>query len=356
MSSERSGATRLRLAVDATNLAHDRRGMGRIARGVVRAALARPDVDLTLLIDRQADAGAAVLEFPGAGVGGSASARRKRRYDAVWFPFNGMRFACDAPALVTMHDAFAFTEPHAEPIARWREQAPIRRAARRAARIVTDSEWSRGELARELRLNAGAIAVVRPNPDPFWFPASNDVLPEPLASARIVLLVGAREPRKNARTALEAAARALRAPGELLVIVGELSAADRAFARKRRVPAGEIAAGDLLLRALYRKAALVLVPSLAEGFGLVAIEAMACGAAVIASDASALPEATGGAALLLDPRGTESWARAIRALLDDPAARAALRARGTARFAFADRSAAARATLELLAEVAGRGA
>jgi len=356
MSSEGGGAARLRLAVDAANLAQDRRGMGRIARGVVRAALARPDVDLTLLIDREADAGAAAREFPGAGVGGSAGARRKRRYDAVWFPFNGMRFPCDAPAVVTMHDAFAFTEPHVEPVARWREQSPIRRAARLAARIVTDSEWSRGELARELRLDPAAIAVVRPAPDPFWFPASGDQLPEPLAGARIVLLVGVREPRKNARTALEAAARALRAPGELLVIAGELSAADRAFARKRRVPAGEIAAGDLLLRALYRKAALVLVPSLAEGFGLVAIEAMACGAAVIASDASALPEATGGAALLLDPRDAEGWARAIRTLLDDPAALAALRARGTARFAFADRSAAARATLELLAEVAGRGA
>jgi glycosyltransferase involved in cell wall biosynthesis len=346
----------LRIAVDATNLAHDRRGMGRIARGVVRAALGRSDVDLTLLIDRERDAAAVAAEFPGAAVGATSGARRKRRFDAVWFPFNGMRFPCDAPALVTMHDAFAFTEPHAEPVARWREQAPIRRAARLAARIVTDSAWSRAELARELHLDPAEIAVVRPSPDPYWFPAAGDQLPEPLASARFVLLVGAREARKNARLALDAAARALRAPGELLVIVGELSAADRAFARKRRVPAGEIAAGDLLLRALYRKAAVVLVPSLAEGFGLVAIEAMACGAAVIASDATALPEATGGAALLLDPRDADQWARAIRTVLDDPAAGAALRARGTARFAFADRSASARATLALLAEVAGRGA
>jgi glycosyltransferase involved in cell wall biosynthesis len=356
MSSERSGTNRFRLAVDATNLARDRRGMGRIARGVVRAALARPDVDLTLLIDRRADADAARAEFPGAGVNACASARRRRRYDAVWYPFNGMRFPSDAPALVTMHDAFAFTEPHAEPVARWREQAPIRRAARHAARIVTDSEWSRVELARELHLDAASIAVVRPSPDPFWFPATGDVLPPPLTGARVVLLVGAREPRKNARTALEAAARALRGPGEVLAIVGELSAADRAFARKRRVPAGEIAAGDLLLRALYRQAALVLVPSLAEGFGLVAIEAMACGAAVVASSAAALPEATGGAALLLDPRDPSRWAAAIRTLLDDPAELSALRARGTARFAFADRATSARATLELLAGVARRGA
>jgi glycosyltransferase involved in cell wall biosynthesis len=354
MSSE--GAGRFRLAVDATNLARDRRGMGRIARGVVRAALARPDIDLTLLIDRRADADAARAEFPGAGVNACASARRRRRYDAVWFPFNGMRFPSDAPALVTMHDAFAFTEPHAEPVARWREQAPIRRAARYAARVVTDSQWSRGELARELRLDAASIAVVHPSPDPFWFPATGDVLPDPLAGARIVLLVGAGEPRKNARTVLEAAARALRAPDEVLAIVGRLSDADRAFARRRRVRAGEIAAGDGLLRALYRQAAIVLVPSLAEGFGLVAVEAMACGAAVIASAASALPEATDGAALLIDPRDAERWAAAIRNVLDDPAELALWRARGTARFAFADRSASARATLALLAQVAARGA
>ncbi len=356
MPRERAGARGLRLAVDATNLARDRRGMGRIARGVLRAALAERGVGLTLLVDRRADAQAVRTEFPGAAVRPTGSARRENRYDVVWFPFNGMRFASAAPAVVTMHDAFAFTEPHRERVARWREQAPIRRAARRATRIVTDSEWSRGEIARELGLPAGSIAVIGPSPDSFWFPAAGDRLPPPLEAARFVLLVGAGEARKNARLALEAAALALRPPGEVLAIVGKLSEPERDFARRLRVPAGEIAAGDRLLRALYRRAELVLVPSLAEGFGLVAIEAMACGAAVVASDTSALPEATGGAALLLDPCEPVRWATAVRALLDDPAELAALRARAAARFASADRSASSRATLELLRDVARHGA
>jgi glycosyltransferase involved in cell wall biosynthesis len=345
-------ATRVRIAVDAANLARDRRGMGRIARGVIRAALAETSVELTLLIERRADADSARAEFPAARVAPPASARRRGRYDVVWYPFNGMRFPSVAPTLVTMHDAFAFTEAHPEWIARRREQAPIRRAARCATRILTDSEWSRAELARELGLDAGKIHVIHPSPDPFWFPAPGGELPVPLSGARIVLLVGARERRKNARLALEAAALALHAPAELLVVAGELSKRDRAFARKRRIPAGEIAAGDETLRTLYRKAALVLVPSFAEGFGLVAVEAMACGAAVVAGDASALPEATGGAALLLSPQEPRAWAAAIRRLLDDPAELTALRARGAARFAYADRAASAAATLALLAEVA----
>ncbi len=346
----------MRLAIDAANLSRDRRGMGRIARGIIRAALAQSGLDLTLLIDREADATAVLAEFPGATVRSSASARRRGTYDVVWYPFNGMRFTSAAPAVVTIHDVFAFTEPHREAIARGREQGPIRRAARNASRIVTDSAWSRTEIAREFRLARQRIHVIEPSPDSYWFPSRDDVLPAPLAGRRIVLIVGVREPRKNARLALVAAGRALKAPGELLAVVGDLSKKDRAFARAHRVPAGEIAASDLLLRALYRNAALVLVPSLAEGFGLVAVEAMACGAAVLAANATALPEATDGAALLLDPRDPAAWAENIRRLLDDPAELAALRARAVARFAYADRGASARATLELLTTVARDGA
>jgi glycosyltransferase involved in cell wall biosynthesis len=197
---------------------------------------------------------------------------------------------------------------------------------------------------------------VRPEPDRFWFPALNDPLPEPLAGTRVVLVVGAHEPRKNVRLVLAACARALRGPREVLVIVGRLEKRDRAYARELRVRVGEIDASDAMLRALYRNAALVLVPSLAEGFGLVAIEAMACAAPVVASDTSAIPEATCGAALLLDPRDPALWAGAIRGLLDDESRASAMRARGAARFAFADRAKPAREMLTLLRELGRSGA
>jgi glycosyltransferase involved in cell wall biosynthesis len=200
-----------------------------------------------------------------------------------------------APSLVTVHDVFAFTQPHPERVARWREQRPIRRVAESAARIVTGSRWSRDPRScASCGVPAERIDVVNPSPDPFWFPALGDVLPAALAGRRFALLVGVRERRKNARVALEACARALRGPDEVLVVAANSSRATAPSRERSQLRCGEVAASDALLRALYRNASAVLVPSLAEGFGLVPIEAMACGAPSIASNATALPEATGG--------------------------------------------------------------
>jgi len=316
--------------------------MGRVVRGMLRAALDDPSFAVTLLVERGSEERALRQEFPAARIARASEARLKNRYDVMWYPFNGMRYGAAAPAAVTMHDAFAFTEPHRERFARRREQEPVRRA--------------RAEIARALQVEDTRISVVRPEPDRFWFPALNDPLPEPLAGTRVVLVVGAHEPRKNVRLVLAACARALRGPREVLVIVGRLEKRDRAYARELRVRVGEIDASDAMLRALYRNAALVLVPSLAEGFGLVAIEAMACAAPVVASDTSAIPEATCGAALLLDPRDPALWAGAIRGLLDDESRASAMRARGAARFAFADRAKPAREMLTLLRELGRSGA
>lgn len=343
----------LRVAVDAANLARDRRGIGRLVRGVLTTAGDDERYALTLLADKRRDARALEAEFPGRPVRSTRSARRSGRYDVVWFPFNGMRYSVAPPSLVAINDAFAFTEPHRDAVARFREQAPIRRAAREATRVVTISHWSRIEVARALGLSVTRIDVIVPAPDPFWFPRpGDDELPPALRGCRFALVVGAREPRKNVRVALEACARALRGDREWLVVVGALADADREFARARGVRAGEIAASDPCLRALYRHAAAVLVPSLAEGFGLVVVEAMACGAPVIAADAAALPEAAGGAAMLLDPHDPAVWAGALRLLLDDANAAAALRARSAARFASIDRRGPARAILALLEQLA----
>ena len=340
------------LAIDAANLARDHRGMGRLARGVVRAIVEAGDIDVVLLADKRDDRRALAVEFPHA-IASTSTAAQRGRYDVVWFPFNGMRYAALAPTLVSIHDAFAFTHSARDVVARAREVRPMRRAARRATRLLTISIWARGELARELRVASERFSVIAPSPDPFWFPAGGDAMPPGIAGTRFALFVGPSEARKNVRLAIDACARAFRSPEERLVIVGALSPADRAYARERGVPAGEVDAGDHLLRALYRHAEVVLVPSLAEGFGLVAIEAMACGAAVVASNTSALPEATGGAAALLDPRDVGMWAGAIRTIFDDRERREALRERATTRFAFADRTAFGRATLALLRDVAG---
>jgi alpha-1,3-rhamnosyl/mannosyltransferase len=231
----------------------------------------------------------------------------------------------------------------------------MRRAAREASLVMTISTWSRAEIARELGLDPAAIEVVPPAPDPIFTPDLGDPPPEMLADRRFALLIGVREPRKNARLALEACALALRPSGELLVVVGELAQAERDFARARGLRVEELAPSDPVLRSLYRNAAVVLVPSLAEGFGLVAVEAIACGAPVLAAAAAALPEATAGAAALLDPADSAAWARAIRALFDDAELAARARAASLARAALFDRTEPVRRVLALLDEVACGG-
>jgi len=324
-------------------------------RAVLRGAADDPRFALTLLAGRHAERRRLREEFASFAVVHSAVAGRGERYDAVWFPFNGMRYRVAAPAAVTMYDAFAFTEPARGRVARFREQTPMRRAARRASLVMTISGWSRAEIARELGLDAAAIEVIPPAPDPVFTPDAGDPPPPMLAGRRFALLVGAREPRKNARLALEACALALRSPEELLVVVGELGQAERDFARERGLRVRELAASDPVLRSLYRNAAVVLVPSLAEGFGLVAVEAMACGAPVLAAAAAALPEATAGAAALLDPADPEAWARAIRELFDDAGLAARARAASLARVALFDRAEPVRRVLGLLENLARGG-
>lgn len=88
---------------------------------------------------------------------------------------------------------------------------------------------------------------------------------------------------------------------------------------------------DSDLPALYNAALCFAMPSLYEGYGLPVLEAMACGAPVVTSNVSSLPEAAGGAALLVDPRDVSALADALGQLMTNPELRAGLSARGLER-------------------------
>ena len=166
-------------------------------------------------------------------------------------------------------------------------------------------------------------------------------------------MVGAGEPRKNAHLLAGAFADAFAGREVQLVVVGSLAPDAEREARARAI-ALHIESGidDMRLRDLYRGAACVAVPSLAEGFGLVVVEAQACGAPVVASNASALPEAAGNAALLVDPHDRTGWRDALRSVVDDQAVALRLRALGVARFSLGRRDEAARAILAALRDLA----
>lgn len=318
----------LRVGVDAFNLEADRRGMGRLVRHTL-ARLERSSQADVVLVTRTRQAG--TLTPPDL---------RATRVDAVWYPWNGMRFAPHAPSIVTVNDLFAFTYPHRNAVARWREQAPIRRAIRRADHIFTLSNWGASELQRLFGVRPPRVRVVPPAVDAFWHPVSSSV-DEPY-----VLFVAGPDARKNAGLLFEAYDAAFADAGPRLIVAGTLSAADETRFSAMRARRRRVNPSDEALRELYSGARAVAVPSLAEGFGLPVVEAMACGAPVIASDAAALPQAADGAAVLLPPNDAAAWMQALRRVHEDEALRGDLRERGLQRVRRIDEDGPANALLE----------
>jgi glycosyltransferase involved in cell wall biosynthesis len=224
----------------------------------------------------------------------------------------------------------------------WRQRRVFRAAFRRArvaARVIAVSGTTRDDLVRLVGVPASRIDVIFPGVDPQFRPDSKARHPRPFAGPYL-LHVGGYDPIKNLPVALRALRR-LRADGfpHRLVIAGDPGRHAEAFRRS----VADIGVDDAVLATgfvgvdrladLYRFADLVVYPSLHEGFGLPPLEAMACGAPVIAARAGSLPEVLGDAAVLVDPGDPEALATAAARLLRDPAACDLLRARGHARAA-----------------------
>ena len=179
---------------------------------------------------------------------------------------------------------------------------------------------------------------------------------------QFILAVGTIEPRKNYETLL-VAYRALRERGQTvgLVIAGKKGWRSEAFFRQLHdlgledqvCLLGYVA--DVDLPALYTAAEVFAFPSLYEGFGLPALEAMACGTPVIASNTSSLPEIVGDAGLLVAPHDIAGLTTAIEAGLRDAALRADLRARGLTQAGRFTWEATAQATLQVYQAVWGSG-
>jgi glycosyltransferase involved in cell wall biosynthesis len=301
---------------------HELRGAGPAGTGAARAAwLVR------------ALAGARVRPVRGLGV------------DVVHAPLTiPVPGVAGVPLVVTLHDV----AHHEVPASFSAAERAFRRVAydapaRRAALVVTDSEHARGEIAARLGIAGEGIVAIHHGIDHERFsPEVGDgdadaraLAPFGLPAQRFVVYPANLWAHKNHERLLEG----LGASGctdLALVLTGqrgprwarlvELAARLGVAARVHHL--GYVPAAAL--PALYRRAAGLVFPSLFEGFGAPPLEAMACGCPVAASNAGAVAEVTGDAALRFDARDAEAIGAALRRLTEDDALRARLRAAGPA--------------------------
>ncbi|HYM57267.1 MAG TPA: glycosyltransferase family 1 protein [Solirubrobacteraceae bacterium] len=235
--------------------------------------------------------------------------------------------------VVVIHDAAALRHPewYSRSYAGW-QRLVLPALARRALHVVTVSEFSRGELTALLGVAPERVTVVPGGVDAAFSP---DADPRPawasLALARpYVLCVASHTARKNLR-ALVPAARALGRDGVDVVVAGGHRPQ---FAGEAGLDALRLLGyvDDALLPGLYAGAEAFVLPSLHEGFALTVLEAMACGAPVVAAATTALPATCGDAALLVEP-APEALRDALSGLLADDGERARLVAAGRVRAA-----------------------
>jgi glycosyltransferase involved in cell wall biosynthesis len=237
---------------------------------------------------------------------------------------------------VTVHDLYFLDRPE-HTSAEIRRDYPVlaREHARRADGIIVNSEYTRRQVSDRLEVDAGKITVCTPG-NPGW-----PIRPEPLTAGPI-LFVGTLEPRKNLHRLVEAYALLLDRRPDIpdLVLAGALE-----------VPTHDLFSGPVSLakavdrvrltgyvtdeerQRLYREASMLVLPSLDEGFGIPALEAMTIGVPVVASNRGALPEVLGSAGIMVEPDDAPALASAIERVLDDAGLRRRMVEQGLTRAA-----------------------
>lgn len=288
------------------------------------------------------------------------AAQRLFRCGLIHYPYHNLPANWQAgrqKLVVTVHGAAAVEEPvwgvpegRATTI-RGRLAAP----GERLVHVITVSAWSAQEIARQFDLDPARITPIHHGLDHALFHPRPGNTPA-LVDGPYILHVGPCSPRKNVETLVDAFAllrQRQRLPHRLILAGREDANRRRMLERCARLGVADavIAPGvvdDSRLADLYRGAACFVFPSLYEGFGMPVLEAMACGAPVITSAVTALPEVAGDAAhLLADPQDAEELADALWRMLEDSAWRQQFIQRGLARARQFTWQAAAQKHLEL---------
>ncbi len=342
---------------------HGSTGAGRTARQITEHLAMRSDIDMRVL----ADAGdkeyiLPLVQEPWTSYQYHTFERDTSPQQARWFfldspkaesywPETDIVFCTGesyvpvskAKLVMTAHDAGYF-EPkaHTRNATYWRTRLKwellYKKLERRVDMFHTVSNFSAERLAHFFPSIASRIRVVYNGVTPHFFgpvdPAGSRYVQDAgLSSRPFVLVPGGLHFRKNAELILAAIPMLLKQFPDLVVaIVNHTNPiyAEKALALGSRVQLLGFVP-DEALHALYAAATVVWYPSRYEGFGLPVVEAMACGASVVASNSSSIPEIAGDAGVLVDPGDADAHADAIAALLTDEGARKALGTAGRER-------------------------
>jgi glycosyltransferase involved in cell wall biosynthesis len=364
----------LRIGVDGRELrAGARTGIRRYTLEVLRAAAAR-GLECVLYGDRTTELDAAPTGVRSARLEGGVvpwwdqvalpAALRRDAVEVFLSPYYKRPLVAPCPVVITIHDLFFIGYPgRRRPLYDLAMTRVARLYARGANAIIADSEHSRRAIVARLGIAAERIAVIPVGLGPEFEPSTPSTAQRARyrLGPRYALYVGNFLPHKNLPRLLRAWA-ALAPPlcaAHRLVLAGGAAEGRRALedlAGSLGLGEGVVFAGaveDADLPALYGGAAVVVLPSLEEGFGLPALEAMACGAPVVASRRGALPEVVGDAGLLVDPEDESALAAALTRVLAGELDRATLARRGLARAGIFTRERTAGRVVDLLQATAG---
>jgi glycosyltransferase involved in cell wall biosynthesis len=325
---ERSEKATMKIAVDAYYLAGRLRGMARFAQMLLQSL---PEESRVALPARRGDGALAFITkdqkwFPLWEQCFLPSQARGAGADFLLCPYNtGPLWGASPPVIVAIHDLiFLDKDLRSSPstvqnLGRLYRKLVGRRIAKKSHRIVTCSEYSKGQIVTQFGIDPEKIVVIPNVVGEEWF----EGCPKPDLAKPYVLAVAGEAPSKNTRRLLEAMTLLhARMPELTLKIAGVSLRFHAGFAEL----ANQHGLGshvqllpylnDMELRETYRGASAFVCPSLAEGFGIPLLEAMASGIPVSSSNTTSLPEVAGDCAVYFDPLDPVAMAAAIETSLD----------------------------------------
>ena len=251
---------------------------------------------------------------------------------------NAVPVACPCPAVVTIHDLAVYHHPESFALAqRWHLKVHTPHAVRVARTILTVSAHSAADLRARFPRAADKVLAVPNGVSERFHPIEDTAALRAfrerhgLGTGPLIAYLGTLQPRKNVELLASAFKRvASDLPDAELVLAGRIRPGYRPDLPRERVHlVGPLPDAELPL--FYGSVAVLVNASLYEGFGLTLVEAMASGCPVIALRRSAVPEVTGDAALLIDEPTEDALARALVAMVRNPATAATHRALGLLR-------------------------